>query len=148
MRILRDPNRHPRCRRVQQSDEIGRAFIRQEYRDRTPQERRGVLDRVRRGGPAQPEEPRRIAVLVPRTIARRLERRGRLTLPESERVLRIARVLARASDVLEGEAQAKVWLEQPSPALAGRAPIELLRTDIGTELVLSELTRIDHGTWA
>jgi len=86
--------------------------------------------------------------LVPRTVARRLARGARLTVPESERVLRVARVLARANDVLEGEAKAKTWLEEPSTALAGRAPIDLLRTDIGTELVLTELLKIDHGMWA
>jgi putative toxin-antitoxin system antitoxin component (TIGR02293 family) len=86
--------------------------------------------------------------LVPRTVARRLARGERLTLPESERVLRVARVLARAQEVLEGEAKAKAWLEEPSMALAGRTPIDLLRTDIGTELVLTELLKIDHGMWA
>jgi putative toxin-antitoxin system antitoxin component (TIGR02293 family) len=86
--------------------------------------------------------------LVPRTVARRLARGERLTVPESERVLRVARVLARANDVLEGEAKAKTWLEEPSMALAGRAPIDLLRTDIGTEVVLTELLKIDHGMWA
>jgi putative toxin-antitoxin system antitoxin component (TIGR02293 family) len=85
--------------------------------------------------------------LVPRTLARRLETRTRLTPTESERVLRLARVLARASDVLEGEEKAKAWIDHANRALAGRTPMELLRTDIGTELVMTELTKIDHGMW-
>ena len=85
--------------------------------------------------------------LVPRTVARRLEKKELLTTPESERMLRVARVLARASEVLEGEAKAKTWIERPNIALGGQAPIDLLRTDIGTELVLHELTKIDHGMW-
>jgi putative toxin-antitoxin system antitoxin component (TIGR02293 family) len=85
--------------------------------------------------------------LVPRTLARRLENKELLTTPESERMLRVARVLARASEVLEGEAKASAWIEQPNVALGGQPPIDLLRTDIGTELVLHELTKIDYGMW-
>ena len=85
--------------------------------------------------------------LVPRNLARRLAKSELLTTPESERMLRVARVLARASEVLEGDAKAKTWIEQGSVALGGETPIGLLRTDIGTEVVLHELTKIDHGMW-
>ena len=86
--------------------------------------------------------------LVPRTVARRLERKELLTTPESERVLRLARVLARAAEVLEGADKAKAWLVEPNVALGDRSPVELLRTDIGTELVLNELVKIDYGMFA
>jgi putative toxin-antitoxin system antitoxin component (TIGR02293 family) len=86
--------------------------------------------------------------LVPRTLARRLEKGEPLTTPESERVLRIARVLARAAEVLEDDDRAKAWIVEPNVALGGRSPLALLRTDIGTELVLNELAKIDFGIWA
>src|SRR4051812_2229747 len=86
--------------------------------------------------------------LVPRTIARRLKKKERLTTPESERMLRVARVLARASDVLEGEDKANHWILRENRMLGGHRPIDLLRTDIGTELVMNELVKIDYGMWA
>ena len=86
--------------------------------------------------------------LVPRTVARRLRRKELLTTPESERVLRLARILARATEVLEGPDKARAWLVQPSVALGDRSPLELLRTDIGTELVQNELVKIDYGMFA
>jgi putative toxin-antitoxin system antitoxin component (TIGR02293 family) len=86
--------------------------------------------------------------IAPRTAARRLTRREPLSTAESERVLRLARVLTRAIDVFESQDAAKQWLQEPSTALGERKPIDLLATDIGTEVVLNELGKIDHGFFA
>jgi putative toxin-antitoxin system antitoxin component (TIGR02293 family) len=63
-------------------------------------------------------------------------------------VLRLARVLTRAIDVFESQDAAKQWLQESSTALGERKPIDLLATDIGTEVVLNELGKIDHGFFA
>src|SRR2546428_580660 len=86
--------------------------------------------------------------IAPRTAARRLTRREPLSTAESERVLRLARVLTRAIDVFESQDAAKQWLQEPSTALGERKPIDLLATDIGTEVVLNELGKIDYGFFA
>jgi putative toxin-antitoxin system antitoxin component (TIGR02293 family) len=86
--------------------------------------------------------------IAPRTAARRLTRKESLSTTESERVLRLARVLARAIEVFESQDAAKQWLQETSMALGGRKPIDLLATDIGTEVVLNELGKIDHGFFA
>jgi putative toxin-antitoxin system antitoxin component (TIGR02293 family) len=86
--------------------------------------------------------------IAPRTVARRMTSKKPLSSSESERVLRLARVLARAADVLESEASAKRWLVEPNVALGGRKPLTLLMNDIGTELVLNELGKIDYGFFA
>jgi putative toxin-antitoxin system antitoxin component (TIGR02293 family) len=86
--------------------------------------------------------------IAPRTAARRLTRREPLSTTESERVLRLARVLARAVEVFESRDAAKQWLQEPSTALGDRKPIDLLATDIGTEVVLNELGKIDYGFFA
>src|SRR5712672_3360551 len=64
--------------------------------------------------------------IAPRTAARRLTRREPLSTAESERVLRLARVLTRAIDVFESQDAAKQWLQEPSTALGERKPIDLL----------------------
>ena len=86
--------------------------------------------------------------IAPRTAARRLKRRELLSTTESERVLRFARALARAIEVFESRDAAKQWLQEASTALGERKPIDLLATDIGTEVVLNELGKIDHGFFA
>ena len=86
--------------------------------------------------------------IPPRTAARRLKPRATLTTAESERALRLARVLARATEIFEGRAPARQWLEAASIPLGGRRPLDLLATDVGAELVLSELGKIDSGFFA
>jgi putative toxin-antitoxin system antitoxin component (TIGR02293 family) len=86
--------------------------------------------------------------MAPRTAARRLTRKEPLSTTESERVLRLARALARAIEVFESQDAAKLWLQEASTALGERKPIDLLATDIRTEVVLNELGKIDNGFFA
>jgi putative toxin-antitoxin system antitoxin component (TIGR02293 family) len=86
--------------------------------------------------------------LAKRTIARRLQEGQTLTAEESERVVRLARVLAQATEVLGNIERARSWLQKPSRALGGETPLRILDTDIGTNAVLEELGRIDSGVFA
>lgn len=81
--------------------------------------------------------------------ARSLHRRrgSRLTPAESERVMRLVRVAARAEQVLGDRAAALDWLWSPNRALGGQTPIQLLDTDLGTEEVLQVLGRIEFGVY-
>jgi putative toxin-antitoxin system antitoxin component (TIGR02293 family) len=83
-----------------------------------------------------------------RTAARRKRQGGRLKPIESELLLRLARVLVSAADVLDGEEQARGWLLAENRALGGRKPIELLDTGIGFQDVLDVLKRIEHGVYS
>jgi putative toxin-antitoxin system antitoxin component (TIGR02293 family) len=80
-----------------------------------------------------------------RTAARRKEQAARLKADESELLLRLARVLAAATDVLGSEERARAWLVAENRALGGTAPIKLLDTGIGFQEVLDVLGRIEHG---
>jgi len=82
-----------------------------------------------------------------RTLARR-KREGVLNSEESSKLLRVARVFGRASDVFDDHAAAVNWLKSPNAALRGNAPLNLLDTDIGAENVLDTLGRIEHGVFA
>jgi putative toxin-antitoxin system antitoxin component (TIGR02293 family) len=86
--------------------------------------------------------------LAKRTIARRLQERQALTSEESERVVRLARVLAQATNILGSVEKARRWLQKPNRALGGEVPIRMLDTDIGANAVLEELGRIDYGVFA
>ena len=81
-----------------------------------------------------------------RTLARR-KREGMLTSEESAKLVRLARVVARAHQVFEDLNAALNWLKSPNAALSGAVPLTLLDTDIGAESVLDTLGRIEHGVF-
>ena len=88
------------------------------------------------------------AVGIPeRTLARR-KREGVLSSEESTKILRLARVFSRATEVFEGKDAAMAWLNSGNASLGGAAPLGLLDTDIGVEAVLDTLGRIEHGVFA
>ena len=80
-----------------------------------------------------------------RTLARRKDT-GRLQPDESDRLARAARLFARAMDLFEGDVDAaRAWLLSPRPALGGRTPLELARSDIGAIEVENLVGRLEHG---
>jgi putative toxin-antitoxin system antitoxin component (TIGR02293 family) len=86
------------------------------------------------------------AAIIPlRTLQHRRSRRERLTVEESDRVLRMIRVVSLAESVYESRERALAWLRTPHPRLDGRSPVSLLNTDIGARLVEELLVQIDEG---
>jgi putative toxin-antitoxin system antitoxin component (TIGR02293 family) len=82
-----------------------------------------------------------------RTLARRkLEKR--LPPAESDRLARLARIAALATEALGGEEKAARWLKAPNRALGGEAPLGLLDTDAGSREVENVLGRIEHGVFS
>jgi putative toxin-antitoxin system antitoxin component (TIGR02293 family) len=81
-----------------------------------------------------------------RTAARRAQEK-KLSPVESERLVRLTRVLAEAKHVLGSEEKARRWLLKPSRAFGGMIPIRMLITDIGATFVFEELGRIEHGVF-
>jgi putative toxin-antitoxin system antitoxin component (TIGR02293 family) len=67
-----------------------------------------------------------------------------LTPVNSERLIRVARVTAKARETF-GREKADVWMERTTTALAGQAPMALLATESGARAVELLLGRIDHG---
>lgn len=85
--------------------------------------------------------------IPPSTVERRLRTAEALTLEESDRVSRVAKVLRRAVEVFGDEAQAKAWMIDSVSSLGGRTPLSLLDTMEGYELVISTLSRIEYGVY-
>ncbi len=80
-----------------------------------------------------------------RTLSRRKEE-GILHPDESDRLLRAARIFARAVELFEGDAQlARGWLIASQPALSGSTPIEYAATEIGAREVEALIGRLEHG---
>jgi putative toxin-antitoxin system antitoxin component (TIGR02293 family) len=86
------------------------------------------------------------AVVIPsRTLQHRRSRREKLTVEESDRVLRVIRVLSLTESVYGSRERALAWLRRPHPRLDGRTPFTLLKTDAGSRIVEELLIQIDEG---
>lgn len=105
-----------------------------------------ALDSAIRTGRLTAEEADRI-VLPRRTLAYRRKHRQRLSVDESDRLARVARVTNRAESTFGTAELAAVWLRQPNRALGKRAPLDLLVTGEGALIVESVLVRIDDGVF-
>jgi putative toxin-antitoxin system antitoxin component (TIGR02293 family) len=81
--------------------------------------------------------------LSPRSLQRR--RRGRLARFESDRLYRLARVLALARESLGDDTRATRWLKRTNRALGGIAPVAAIDTELGARQVENLLGRIAYG---
>jgi len=63
----------------------------------------------------------------------------------SEKIIEMAEVTKVGLDVFGNMEKLRLWLNTPSYALGNLKPLELLKDSYGKELVISELTRINHG---
>lgn len=82
-----------------------------------------------------------------RTLARRLKA-GQFNSEESERIYRVARLLARAGEVLESEGDAVAWLKTPKRHLKGVTPLLYADTEVGAQTVERLLGRVEHGVFS
>lgn len=97
----------------------------------------------------------RHVVMVPTLIAsettmrRRLQARsGKFTQDESEKLMRVARVFALATEVFGDEARAKRWFGHASNYLPEQdpvSPMSLCETEPGGRLVEEHLRRAQYG---
>lgn len=81
-------------------------------------------------------------VIPPATWKRRQKR---LSRQESERIERLARVLAYAEYVLDDRDEARQWMNAPHRELGGEAPLEVAQTEIGARRVESVLNKLLFG---
>ena len=84
-------------------------------------------------------------VMPRRTLAHRERKREPLNAIESERLLRIARIIAIAEDTFANSEKAATWLRRPSRLFGGKAPLALADTELGGRMVEDVLQRIAHG---
>ena len=84
-------------------------------------------------------------VVLPRKTLANRRKLGTLTPEQSDRLIRVARLLAAAEQTFGSQTQAGTWLRRPTAALAGERPLDMLDTDEGAREVETLLGRIDHG---
>jgi len=79
-----------------------------------------------------------------RSLQRRRQE-GRLARYESDRLYRLARILALAKLYIGDKASATRWLKRPNRALGGQVPLEVVDTELGARAVEQVLGRLAYG---
>jgi len=102
-----------------------------------------VLEELMRASGLTLKELAEALDLSVRSLQRR--RRGRLARFESDRLYRMARLLALARESLGDGARASRWLKRSNRALGGVAPVTAIDTELGARQVENLLGRIAHG---
>ena len=82
--------------------------------------------------------------LSPRSLQRRRSS-GRLARFESDRLYRLARIVALAQQCLGDRQRAARWLKRSNRALGGAAPISAMDTELGARQIENVLGRIAYG---
>ena len=132
-----------------------RSLVRELLRQRRPGDD-AIIDSVRHGLPPSAledlldaglseDEVASVIGFSVRTLARKRDRRARLDVAQSDRAVRLARVLAEADLYIGARDRALLWLRAKNWALGGRTPLELLATEPGVELVRQALATIAYG---
>jgi putative toxin-antitoxin system antitoxin component (TIGR02293 family) len=73
---------------------------------------------------------------------------GKLDVAESDRVIRFARLMGKAIEVLESEQSARQWLTSPQFGLGGAMPLKYAETEVGAREVENLLGRIEYGVYS
>lgn len=84
-------------------------------------------------------------VVKPRTLSHRRERGQPLSVDESDRAVRVARVIEQATQTFGDRDKAMRWLRKPKRRFDGRAPMGMLLTETGGRLVEEMLIQMDEG---
>lgn len=74
--------------------------------------------------------------------------RGRLDSSESDKLVRLSRVVGRTLALFEdNQAEAKHWLASPQLALGGASPLEMASTEVGAREVEALIGRLEYGVF-
>jgi putative toxin-antitoxin system antitoxin component (TIGR02293 family) len=86
---------------------------------------------------------------IPARTLQRRKRSGALSVEESERLLRLSRIVQATFDLFEGDHKAAIgWLGRKNRALAGETPLEMSSTEPGGEEVLNLIGRLEYGVFS
>ena len=86
-------------------------------------------------------------VISPRTLKHRKSRKEKLSSVETDRAIRVARIVGLADRVFGSRVKALLWLRSVDDRLDNRTPMQMLVNESGGRLVESMLWQIDEGIY-
>jgi putative toxin-antitoxin system antitoxin component (TIGR02293 family) len=89
-----------------------------------------------------------LEVVIPlRTLKHRRQKKQSLSVDESDRLARVARIYALAVKVYGSPEGGKRWLINPKPRFDDKTPLAMLRTEAGEEAVQEALVQLAEGMY-
>jgi putative toxin-antitoxin system antitoxin component (TIGR02293 family) len=90
-----------------------------------------------------------LAVVIPaRTLKHRRQRQEPLSLDESDRLARVARLYELGVKVFADADKARRWMAKPKSRFGERSPLSMMHTELGGRSVEEMLYQIDEGMFA
>ena len=86
-------------------------------------------------------------VISPCTLKHRRARGEHLSHEETDRMVRVARIVALAENVFGNLDKALLWLRSPDDRIGDRNPLSMLHTESGGRLVENMLWQLDEGVY-
>ena len=87
-------------------------------------------------------------VISPRTLKHRKSRGEDLSHEETDRMVRVARIVSLAESVFGDRTKAWLWLRTAEERIGNRTPLSMLQSDAGGRVVESMLWQIDEGVYS
>ncbi len=84
---------------------------------------------------------------ISRSTLQRRKAAGRLSPDESDKVMRLSRLLEHATNVFGDIARARAWLKFPQRGLGGAIPLDYAETEVGAREVDDLLGRIEYSVY-
>lgn len=92
----------------------------------------------------------KLAGMLPVTVRtiQRYSNKHKFNASVSEHIIQLARLMVKGTEVFGSRDNFKRWFAAPNIALGGKVPSELVNFKTGTQMVMDELGRIEHGVFA
>jgi putative toxin-antitoxin system antitoxin component (TIGR02293 family) len=84
---------------------------------------------------------------ISRSTLQRRKVAGRLSPDESDKVMRLSRLLEHATNVFGDIERARAWLKFPQRGLGGAVPLDYAETEVGAREVDDLLGRIEYSVY-
>jgi putative toxin-antitoxin system antitoxin component (TIGR02293 family) len=84
---------------------------------------------------------------ISRSTLQRRKIAGRLSPDESDKVMRLSRLLEHATNVFGDIERARAWLKFPQRGLGGAIPLDYAETEVGAREVDNLLGRIEYSVY-
>jgi putative toxin-antitoxin system antitoxin component (TIGR02293 family) len=96
---------------------------------------------------ALPFEQLAAKLAISRSTLQRRKAAGRLSPDESDKVMRLSRLLEHATKVFGDIEKARAWLKFPQRGLGGAVPLDYAETEVGAREVDDLLGRIEYSVY-
>lgn len=71
-----------------------------------------------------------------------------MDISSSERLIELTRLFFKGIEVFNDKGKFITWINRPNKSLDNQTPIELIETNMGIDLVIDELLKIEHGVFS